>query len=50
MIKIVAVATGLAAVLGLGSILLSSLSNITWPVFLVAAIFVFLIGILVKIR
>ncbi|MCX6818264.1 MAG: hypothetical protein NTU57_05410 [Candidatus Aenigmarchaeota archaeon] len=48
MIKIIAIATGLAAVLGLGSILLSSLGNNTWPVFLFAAIFVFLIGILVK--
>ena len=41
MIKIIAIATGLAAILGAGSILLAALNNGAWIVFLVVALLVF---------
>jgi hypothetical protein len=42
MIKIIAMATGLAAILGAGSILLAALSNPAWIVFLIVAMVVFI--------
>ena len=39
-----AYATGLAAVLGAGSVLTSILDKGVWPVFLLAAVFVFVMG------
>jgi len=44
MIKIIAMATGLAAILGAGSILLAVLGNGAWVVFLIVALLVFLAG------
>lgn len=44
MIKIVAVAAGLAGVLGAGSILLALLNNPVWIVFLVFAAIIFIVG------
>lgn len=44
MIKIIAMATGLAAILGAGSILLAAIGNIAWIVFLFVAFLVFVAG------
>ena len=44
MIKIIAMATGLAAILGAGSVLLAALSNPVWIVFLIFALIVFVAG------
>lgn len=43
-IKISAWGGGLAAILGAGAILLAALQNENWPLFLFAAIFIFLIS------
>jgi hypothetical protein len=43
-IKISAWGGGFAAILGAGAILLAALQNKNWPIFLFAAIFIFLIS------
>ncbi|MBN2454711.1 hypothetical protein JXB11_04155 [Candidatus Woesearchaeota archaeon] len=43
-LKISAWGGGLAAILGAGAVLLAALQNGNWPLFLFAAIFVFLIS------
>lgn len=48
MIKIVALGTGLAVILGAGAILLSALGNSNWNTFLSMAILVFILGLVAK--
>lgn len=48
MIKIGAIGTGLAAILGAGAIVLAALGNAYWLTFLAAAIVVFLLPLMFK--
>jgi hypothetical protein len=47
-IKLIAYGTGLAAILGVGAVILSLAGNSDWGVFLIAAVLVLVISLVLK--
>jgi len=49
-ISIKAIGMGLAAILGAGAILLAGFGKDMWPIFLIAAILVFMLGLIPRLK